>query len=331
VRLKLFYSWQSDTDERTNRYLVRDTLDELSHEFEQGLDIDEATRDVPGSPAIGESIVRKIDSCAFFVPDLTVVGKYSEKKFTPNPNVLIEYGYALRSKGDKQIIPFMNYHYGDPEQLPFDLRFRAIRVNYKLEPTAEVSDRLLVRAQLKGHFAREIRLTLNSTLFGGLSQSSISAIEMLVTQSADGALRRPEVSFADLCSQLGISDDEARSVIDELEGQKLVERKFGLGGERTPSIRPSDGLFWRFDRVFKGWTTEDDALEIAVRLVGGTARQFVSIKLAGELGWEPRRLNPALTYLVRHGIVGQSEMNSYPFAVHSILETPETRRFVRQP
>jgi Molybdopterin-binding domain of aldehyde dehydrogenase len=46
-----------------------------------------------------ETIFRKIDKAAAFVPDLTLVSERRDGRPTPNPNVLIEYGWALKSLG----------------------------------------------------------------------------------------------------------------------------------------------------------------------------------------------------------------------------------------
>ena len=42
-------------------------------------------------------------------------------KLTLNPNVMVEYGYALRSLTFEAMMPVMNTHYGAPTELPFDL------------------------------------------------------------------------------------------------------------------------------------------------------------------------------------------------------------------
>jgi hypothetical protein len=329
MKLKLFYSWQSDTDKKSNHDLVRDALETAFKGLDYEIELDEATRGVPGSPSIVDSILHKIGKCALFVPDITLVGRYSEKKYTVNPNVLIEYGYALWNPGEERIIAFMNRHYGDPEDLPFDLRFRAIRIQYTLAPDADSDARQSAKKQLAGQFIREISLALNRALFEDLTPNSVAAIELFVTDSDVGASGRPELDFTELCSRLGLDEAVGRDVVDELEGRGFL-RRISVSGNTLRSIRPTDSLFWHFDRVFKGWNTQADAYTIAERLVNGTKNQFVSIKLAEELGWEPRRLNPALTFLVQNGIVNHSEMSAHPFAVYSILETSNTRRYVRQ-
>ena len=62
------------------------------------LEVDCDTKGVPGSPPIVDTIFRKIDAATVFVPDLTFVGTRPDgRPSPPNPNVLIEYGWALKS------------------------------------------------------------------------------------------------------------------------------------------------------------------------------------------------------------------------------------------
>lgn len=61
---------------------------------------------------------------------------------SPNPNVLLELGYAVSQLGWDRIVMVMNTAFGDVTQLPFDLRGRRV-LPYFLpdtpgEPKAEV-------------------------------------------------------------------------------------------------------------------------------------------------------------------------------------------------
>lgn len=69
---------------------------------------------VSGSPPIFATILEKIDRAAIYVPDFTFVGKNLGGEPIPNPNVLIEYGWALKSLGYKRIVAVMNQAYGAP-------------------------------------------------------------------------------------------------------------------------------------------------------------------------------------------------------------------------
>src|SRR5271170_1762047 len=120
---KLFFSWQTDTPRLTGRNFLERALEDvlkILHEDatvesairEEGLELDSDTRGVPGTPPVMEAIYKKIDEAAVVVADLTFVGKRIDGRPTPNPNVLIEYGCALKSLGYQLIICIMNTQYG---------------------------------------------------------------------------------------------------------------------------------------------------------------------------------------------------------------------------
>lgn len=130
---KVFYSWQSDLPDAVNLKLIRNALNQaansinVSHELDLHVLIDEATREVPGSPNIADSIFKKIRDSDVFVCDLTKVAEVtneagSVRKYC-NPNVAIELGYAIRVLGWDRIIIIFNEAFGEvPDDLPFDAR-----------------------------------------------------------------------------------------------------------------------------------------------------------------------------------------------------------------
>jgi len=69
-----------------------------------------------------------------FVADLSIINQDSGLEFrkTPNPNVLLELGYALALLGTEKIILFFNEAYGDENGIPFDIRQNK-RINYNLK------------------------------------------------------------------------------------------------------------------------------------------------------------------------------------------------------
>ena len=83
---------------------------------DRDLSVDRDTRDVPGSPPIMETIFGKIDRAAVFVSDLTYVAERMAGGRTPNPNVCIEHGYALKALSWRRVIAVMNTAYGDPDE-----------------------------------------------------------------------------------------------------------------------------------------------------------------------------------------------------------------------
>ena len=133
MELKIFYSWQSDLPKNQNLNFIetsiKDALKKLRQQKNISLDIklDKATRNLAGSPDITESIFTKIGSCNIFVADISIINKkYDELRKTPNPNVLVELGYAARSLGWEKIICVYNKDFGSYNDLPFDLRNRRI-------------------------------------------------------------------------------------------------------------------------------------------------------------------------------------------------------------
>jgi hypothetical protein len=99
------------------------------------LSLDQATRDLPGSPDIVDSIFRKIDKSSIFIADITPITTNNHKGI-PNPNVLIELGYAANTLGWDNIICICNTAQGKVESLPFDIKQRRITY-YSLDKTSQ--------------------------------------------------------------------------------------------------------------------------------------------------------------------------------------------------
>ncbi len=80
--------------------------------------------DVAGSPDIAQTILDKVDASSVFVCDVSPINKGAATRLTPNPNVLIELGYAVRALGWERVIMVFNLDTGRIEDLPFDIRHR---------------------------------------------------------------------------------------------------------------------------------------------------------------------------------------------------------------
>lgn len=154
--MKVFWSWQNDYEPKANRNFIRAALDEAVNQVgdELGLEaaerpeLDHDTKNTPGMAEITGTILRKISESAVFVADLTPIGVSNDGKALPNPNVLIELGWALKSLGADRIIAIMNTEAGyGPESLPFDIRHRRT-MTYALTPDASQADRKKIRKQL---------------------------------------------------------------------------------------------------------------------------------------------------------------------------------------
>jgi len=126
----IFYSWQSDLPNGTNRSFLETCLNQVLEnlrgigDFQIELNIDRDTRNEAGSPDIVSTIFKKIDSAKLFVADISIINPKTDFRKTPNPNVLLELGYAAKSLGWSKVICLYNKDYGDFEDLPFDLKQR---------------------------------------------------------------------------------------------------------------------------------------------------------------------------------------------------------------
>jgi hypothetical protein len=123
----VFYSWESDLPNSTNRGFIQKALEDAARSIRSDdsikIDpvIDRDTSGVPGSPDIANTIFSKIDGSDIFACDVSIINQGEQSRPTPNPNVLIELGYAVKALKSERIIMIMNTAFGGPELLPFDL------------------------------------------------------------------------------------------------------------------------------------------------------------------------------------------------------------------
>jgi hypothetical protein len=166
----VFFAWQSDTLQRHNRYLIRMALEEAAKRISNDMAIrtnvliDSDTQDVLGQPPVTDTILGKIQSCDVFTPDFSFVARAESGKLVPNPNVMLEYGYALRARGYGVMMPVMNTAYGPPEQLPFDMGHLRDPLQYRLEHTETNAERRSVRKDLSDKFENVLRLMIAATV-----------------------------------------------------------------------------------------------------------------------------------------------------------------------
>lgn len=162
MRRTVFYSWQSDLPAAGNRNLIEDCLRRsikaIGRDEEAAVEpvLDRDTANVPGTPDIATRIMAKIAMADVFVADVSIVNRDAEGRLTPNPNVLLELGYAISELGWDNVLLVQNTAFGGPELLPFDLRGRRTIV-YE---APENFDRTEVRGLLQGRLEGALRVAL---------------------------------------------------------------------------------------------------------------------------------------------------------------------------
>jgi hypothetical protein len=168
MKISVFYSWQSDSPNPTNRGFIEKALEQAIQQVKSddtiGLEIapDRDTKDVPGTPPITQTILEKIDRCGLFLCDVTIITSKRAKRPTPNPNVLVELGYAVARVGWERIVFVMNTYFGTVAKLPFDLKGHRYPITYSLEPDATAEERARVRQKLSKDIASALKIAIDS-------------------------------------------------------------------------------------------------------------------------------------------------------------------------
>lgn len=206
----VFYSWQSDLPNKTNRSLIETALVravaaiEKNTLIEASPRVDQDTRGVPGSPDIVSTILTKIDGATAFVADVSLVTGAGIGRPSPNPNVLIELGYALKARGSDRVLMVFNDHYGRPEDLPFDLRLKRI-ISYTLAQEMEPAN---ARDGLQIKLGEALSLVFEGLRVSSHSHQVIAYLSQAVSEI---------ISFLALAEQM--SDRSLNPWFDEAQNQ----------------------------------------------------------------------------------------------------------------
>ena len=256
MKYSIFFSWQSDTDSAAGRNFIERALErairaigfdtEVEAAVREGLQIDRDTRGVAGWPPIVDTIFKKIDCAAVFVADMTFAGRRPlDNAPIPNPNVLIEYGWALKSLGHARIVAVMNTAYGNPrdEEMPFDMRHLRHPIQYCCAEDADANTRTESRRLLAKELEGAIRTIIDSDDFKASlpKPQEPPAFQQRVEPDRPGHFRARG-------QPLGISDGHFPG--SELRKTFILKTipRFGSGSCRQ-SIQGNGGLSGRLRRL----------------------------------------------------------------------------------
>lgn len=132
--LVIFYSWQSYIGGSANRGYIKKMICSAIKKKNVSIELLEDSRGSVGSPDIPDAILAKIAKSDIFICDITPVYTLNlendKKRGLPNPNVMYELGFAVRTLGWERIICICNQGYGNVETLPFDISTHRI-ITYK--------------------------------------------------------------------------------------------------------------------------------------------------------------------------------------------------------
>jgi len=155
----------------------------------------------------------------------------------------------------------------------------------------------------------------------GYSPAATSIARFFVEHSRLGLFADPQLNVANLASETKLSREDLEDALYELSG--FLKRS----GEH---VLVKGAFFAEFDQYWKPWKTTDDALRVAADIVSDPAFPAGPNEVAQRYGWEPRRLNPVIYYLLERQLIRDYQaMGTAPFAMFRIVGNDQMRRFVK--
>jgi hypothetical protein len=264
MECKVFYSWQSDCPNSTNRGFIGDALEKAAKEIHKDDSIqvepviDRDTQGVAGSPDIANTIFNKIRECQVFVCDVSIINNGSDGRLTPNPNVLVELGFAVGVLGWDRVVLVMNTAFGEIESLPFDLRMRRI-TSYTLP--AKVESKADMRRALEGKLGTALR-------------EIVSRVEMTVVESTPATPSIGEQAIAALENSQPKAPVLARKylswLVKELDRLFPKYKEYRLDLLLTQAVEPTQALVSEFSTFAEAIVTTNN-IEIAKAAYEGFA------------------------------------------------------------
>lgn len=254
MECKIFYSWQSLSNS-TNRGFIQSVLenvvDDLRKDDEVVVEpvVDRDTSGVPGSPDIGATILSKIEASSAFVCDVSIITPAGLPcRPTPNPNVMIELGYALKAVGQGRTLMVMNTAFGGPEMLPFDLKQKRV-ITYDL---AEGADKSEAKKVLRSKLAVALKEVITSCQSAGSgshgTKSPADEVIDAIRQARpdqDVLCRKYMEGLATLVSEVEPSDGTGvpdQDLVDAIEKTVPYADEFGRVAETATAMSSKESV-----------------------------------------------------------------------------------------
>ena len=230
MNIKVFYSWQSDCPEELCHYFIRDASNlalkniGLECEVEESPRLDHDTKNESGMPEIAATIFTKIQDASFFLADLTYVSQTEAGKKSPNPNVLVELGFAAKALGWERIICVMNEKFGERSDQIFNVRHRRFPIGYTL---SNRNDRKKEIGTLSGSIKNAIKALLwveNNKVEEVFYQFDMYCITFIHQYHKDKAIYVSATNQITIGAPVGTLDTSGfNNAVDKLLGFRIIE------------------------------------------------------------------------------------------------------------
>jgi len=161
-----------------------------------------------------------------------------------------------------------------------------------------------------------------STSVTGYSAAASAVAKYFVEHTRHARKFDPMISVDELAESCGLSKDDTLDAIHELRGM--------VNARHSQDAYPEAELFATCDRFWMSWSPADDALRLATDMMNIESFPTSPNQIGERYVWEPRRLNPAMAYLINRNCVRHLDaFDGGPWLTVRIQRTDETRRFVK--
>jgi hypothetical protein len=182
---KVFFAFQMDTEDTFGKGFIQSAIELAIAQFKvEGINItlDFGFRGTPGTPLLIDEMLKKSNDSDMVIVDLTYTSAKewlnaeiidedndskwicipkTDRKPSPNPNVLLETGYAWAKKGTYRTLAVMNEAFGTPDDLPVDLKGFRWGITFNLNET-NYACRKEIRKELAKDIFDAIKAAINS-------------------------------------------------------------------------------------------------------------------------------------------------------------------------
>lgn len=243
----IFYAWQSDAPNNICRTFIERAAKQalkriaLDLPLENAPRLDQDTKGASGMVSVADTIFEKLDSAFAVIADVTLVGrvtsrrprpagtegkKHAKRKLTPNPNVMLEIGYAGRGRGWHRVIPVMNTAFGAPDDLPFDVRHRRWPITFHLAEGVD-ANKAEIKENLVAAIERELRNLMNRSggLAGLTEQRALEIRSVFHSEIRAGRFGRLDATGGAMCL-LMIPKEYGTRRLDFSSADRALLRKF---------------------------------------------------------------------------------------------------------
>ncbi|MBB6487941.1 toll/interleukin-1 receptor domain-containing protein [Rhizobium lusitanum] len=152
------------------------------------------------------------------------------------------------------------------------------------------------------------------------SKTATAIAKVFVEGTQTALFADPQMTVEELTAIIEVSEEDVEDALHELRDFVNVTHR---------RVLPQADLFAQFDKYFMAWSPEQDALRIAADLINDPEMPYQTGLVADRYGWNQRRMNPALAYLLARNLIVDYRALANDFATVRVVKTEATRRFVR--